>query len=175
MEEDIVPTIDLFTYLDDGNLLLALGCVTYQAAHFERVIDDFLKDLTKLNPTRPEGKTLRDGIGDKLNRCTDWLSECYVGRPGLEVQLQVFQDFRRLMARRNEAVHGALYQNIGGPVMRSTTYAKDHAVTSSASLYELATELNLADAAVATGAWTFVHDNSSPAIDASIHTGVIDD
>ncbi|WP_213763200.1 hypothetical protein [Caballeronia sp. dw_19] len=62
-----------------------------------------------------------------------------------------------------------------GEVPYPTTYAKDHAVTSSASLYKLATELNLAGGAVATGAWIFVHDNSSPAIDASIHTSVIDD
>ncbi|SFT72837.1 hypothetical protein [Paraburkholderia aspalathi] len=162
MGSQAIADIDFLSYPDDGDLLRALGAITYEAAHFERLIENFLRGMTALIPSLVfSRKVERAPIVDRLGYCAKWITTCYGGRPDLEIHTARFESFIELIGRRNAAVHGALFQEIGNPVMRyRTKHVLEDQATSSADMYALAMEFKVANMYVGTEAWLFLHTSS---------------
>lgn len=126
-------------YRDDGDLMRALGCVTYEAAHFEAALDwtcEVIGRLTKKKVTTP-------GEPGKIEFCHDKLTSGTVVCPNQDQITEWLSTAKVLVYDRNAAIHGRLYQPFNEQLRRGKTQHCDDTPISSAELYELATDLQI--------------------------------
>ena len=140
---DEVPS-EVFCYRDDGDLMRALGCLTFEAAHFEGAIDAAYAVVTGRMPTDAKlNGTAPGSLTDKIKFCSNVLGLGIIDCPNRTEMIECLARAKGLVKDRNVAIHGRLYQLFDGPLMRAATKHSGHARTSPAEIYELASALRL--------------------------------
>lgn len=150
---DEIPESALF-YRDDGDLMRALGCVTYEAAHFEAALDwafEVVKRLTKME-SKPHNEP------QKITLCHAALKSGAIVCPNQDEIVEWLCTAKELVYDRNAAIHGRLYQPFNEQLRRGKTQHCDDTPISSAEMYELANNLQIGSMYL-----TFVATYSCPA------------
>jgi hypothetical protein len=145
---DEVPDT-VFCYIDDGDIMRALGCLTFEAAHFEAAIESAY-DAVAVAAVAPndvdESATRALTLSSKVKFCATLLERGTVNCPNLVEMIDFLRHAEQLIRGRNVAIHGRLYQLFNGPLMRASTKHSGHVPTSSAEMYELAAALRIGSA-----------------------------
>jgi hypothetical protein len=135
---DEIPESALF-YRDDGDLMRALGCVTYEAAHFEAALDwafELVARLTKKKVKRPNEP-------EKIEFCHAGLMSGVISCPNRDEIVEWLSGARELVFDRNAAIHGRLYHPFNEQLRRGKTQHFDDTPISSAEMYELTNNLQI--------------------------------
>ncbi|MFP3185908.1 MAG: hypothetical protein RXR52_13150 [Paraburkholderia sp.] len=141
-------------YRDDGDLMRALGCMTYEAAHFEAALDWACEIIGRL--VKKQAKTKNEP--QKIAFCHAELKSGAVACPNQGQIVEWLSSAKELVYDRNAAIHGRLYQPFNEQLRRAKTQHGDDIPISSAELYELANNLQIGRMYL-----TFVANYSRPA------------
>jgi hypothetical protein len=150
---DEIPESALF-YRDDGDLMRALGCVTYEAAHFEAAHDWALEVVARLT----KKKVKKQSEPEKIRLCHAGLKSGAIVCPNRDEIVEWLSGARELVYDRNAAIRGRLYQPFSEQLRRGKTQHCDDTPISSGEMYELANNLQIGRMYV-----TFVATYSCPA------------
>jgi|GEM_PF-5910285 len=126
-------------YRDDGDLMRALGCVTYEAAHFKAAVDWAFTVVARLT----KKKVKRQSTPEKIRLCHTGLISGAIACPNRDQMVEWLSGATELVYDRNAAIHGRLSQPRSVQLRRGKTEHHDDVPISSTEMYELANKLQI--------------------------------